>query len=61
MKLNHIFGWKATSPNLPTGVPLIELVVTLSRLDLKVVNEDRFIEFCSEGPALIPGQPALYN
>jgi hypothetical protein len=60
MKLPGIFGPRATNPMMPQAVSLVDLMVNLSKLDLKVVNEKRFLMFCNEGPPL-PGVPAMYN
>lgn len=43
------------------GVSLIDLVTNLLRMDLHVLNEERFLKFTLETPPLTVNQPALYN
>lgn len=42
-------------------MPLVDLVTNLMRMDLKVINEERFLKFALDMPPLTPNQPALYN
>merc|ERR1719456_735952 len=43
------------------GVPLVDLVTNLKRMDLDIVNEERFLKFTVDMAPLTPNQPALYN
>jgi len=61
MSVDSIFRRYCNNPSMPAGIPLMDLVTQLRRMDLPVVNNERFLNFTLEMPPLTPNQPALYN
>lgn len=61
MELDGIFRRYCNNPAAPAGVPLVDLVTNLKRMDLDIVNEERFLKFTLDMLPSSPNQPALYN
>jgi hypothetical protein len=59
MEMDGIFRRCCTNPMVLMGVSLIDLVTNLLRMDLHVLNEERFLKFTLETPPLTMNQPAL--
>jgi len=49
------------NPAVLAGVPLVDLVTNLKRMDLPVANEERFLTYTLDLQPATPHQPALYN
>jgi len=61
MELDGIFRRYCNNPAALAGVPLVDLVTNLKRMDLDIVNEERFLKFTLDMLPSSPNQPALYN
>jgi len=61
MEVDGIFRRYVNNPAVISGVPLVDLVTNLKRMDLPVVSEQRFLTYTLDMQPATPNQPALYN
>lgn len=59
MEVDGIFRRYCNNISVPAGVPLVDLVTNLMRMDLKVINEERFLKFALDMPPITANQPSL--
>lgn len=61
MKLDDIFRRYVTQPQALWGIPLTDLVTALTRFDLQIINEQKYLKFCLDSAPVTANSPALYN